>query len=798
MEERQGIKISVRNLVEFVLRSGDLDMRFTGTARALEGTRIHQKLQKSNKENNLLGNLEYHSEVTLSHSFEYKNFLFCIEGRADGIIIPKKLNDEESRKNNITIDEIKSTTKALELIDYDYNVMHWAQGKCYAYIYAIQNELEVIEVQLSYYQVDTDEIKYLRKSFNISELENFFFDLMEKYIQWAEFTKAWNAKRDQSIRSLKFPFENYRKGQRELAVAVYKTITNEKKSFIQAPTGIGKTISTLFPAIKAMGEGHISKIFYLTAKTITRKVAEDAFEKMRNSMANFQFKSITLTAKEKICFNKGVSCNPEACNFAKGHFDRVNSAIMDLIQNENDFTREIIEEYANKHTVCPFEFSLDIALWSDCIICDYNYAFDPRIYLKRFFMESTGEYLFLVDEAHNLVDRAREMFSAELNKRTFLELKKAMQNKQPKIAKALGKLNSFMLDLKRKCIENKNFVIKEEPKEIYPLLKKFIKESEEWLTKNEHNEVHDELLTLYFDALAFIKISELYDERYVTYIEDEERNVKIKLFCLDPSYLLAEAAKRGKTAVYFSATLAPINYYREILGGSKEDNVLRLSSPFDRKNLCLLIGERTSTKYKYREKSYDEITSFIKSVIDKKKGNYFVFFPSYKYMNEVYRRFSESHPEVNILLQENSMGEEAREEFLLKFEANNKGLIAFAVLGGIFSEGIDLRGDKLIGAIIVGVGLPQICLEREIIKEYFQKKNRLGYEYSYMFPGMNKVLQAAGRVIRAEEDKGIVLLLDERFASSIYQSIFPNEWQENIKIRNTGELENRLDMFWME
>jgi DNA excision repair protein ERCC-2 len=800
MIKENEIRISVRNLVEFVLRSGDLDMRFTGTSRALEGTRIHQKLQKSNKEGKLYPNADYLAEVALAYNFQYRDFSFLLEGRADGIIVPKDFEEPPSliiEPQRVIIDEIKSTTRPLEVIDEDYNELHWAQGKCYAYIYAEQNGLEEIEVQLTYYQVDSEEIKYLKKIFTKEDLKLFLYDLIEKYCVWAEFTRSWNNRRNLSVKALNFPFDAYRKGQRELAVSVYKTIKEEKKMFAQAPTGIGKTISTLFPAVKAIGEGHVSKVFYLTAKTITRQVAEEAFIKMREVNDNFQFKTITLTAKDKICFNKGASCNPEQCEYAKGHFDRVNDALMDILNHENELTRGMVETYALKYKICPFEFSLDLAIWVDCVICDYNYAFDPRVYLKRFFGEGPGDYVFLVDEAHNLIDRAREMFSSELNKKTFLELKKLMKDKQPKISKALGKLNSYMIALRKNC-ENGKIIMKEEPSEIYPLLRKFIKESEEWLVKNEKTEGHEELLELYFDSLAFIRISELYDERFVTYVEEQQDNgLKIKLYCLDPSYLLGEAVKRGKAAVFFSATLAPINYYKEMLGGSNEDYTLRLSSPFDREKLCLLVGDRISTRYKDRERTYSEVVDYIKTAVETRKGNYLVFFPSYKYMNEVYSIFSEMHPEVNVILQESSMDEEKREEFLENFkEYGDNKIVAFAVMGGIFSEGIDLKGDRLIGAVIVGVGLPQICLERDIIRDYFQNKNKMGYEYSYMYPGMNKVLQAAGRVIRSEKDKGIVLLMDERFSSSVYQNIFPREWFPHIRARNVKEIERSLSEFW--
>jgi Rad3-related DNA helicases len=778
---KPGIKISIRNLVELVLRSGDIDNRLVSSGRMLEGTRIHQKIQKQ-------GGEQYNKEVSLAYDYETEYFTFRLEGRADGII---------SEPNGIVIDEIKSTTRPLEFIDEDFSLLHWAQAKCYAYIYAVQNKLDNIYVQLTYFHIDTEEIKNIRKSFTLEELDEFVAGLLDKYQVWADISEAWNIRRDDSVKNLQFPFKDYRRGQRELAVAVYKTIMQGKKLFAQAPTGIGKTISTLFPAVKAVGEQHISKIFYLTAKTITRQVAEEAFSKMREN--GLVFRTITLTAKEKICFNKEVSCNPDFCEYAKGHYNRVNNALTDVLNNSESLSREVIEEYARKHTVCPFEFGLDLSLWADCIICDYNYAFDPRVYLKRFFLNNSGDYAFLVDEAHNLVDRAREMFSAQIHKSAFLEAKKLMKTKLPKVAKILNKINSYMIDLRKQCQDEGYMISTTELNELYRLLNSFISESEEWILKNQNNGIEgfDQLLELYFDSITFTRMADFYDERYVTFIETKSGDVRVKLFCLDPSYLLADAVKRGKTAVFFSATLTPLSYFMEILGGDKEDYNINLASPFDKDNLCLLVSDNISTKYKNRDKSYDKIVDIIWNTIGKRTGNYVVFFPSYKYMNEVYSRFTEKYPDIDTMIQETSMSEEEREGFLNRFQPGiEKSLVSFSVLGGIFSEGIDLKGDRLIGAVIVGVGLPQVSPEQDIIMDYFQNKNGMGFENAYMFPGMNKVLQAAGRVIRSEKDIGTVILLDERFSQVSYKRLFPKHWEHSMRVHDTAELQKRLERFW--
>lgn len=773
------VRISVRNLVEFILRTGDLDSTFIGSSRAVDGTRIHQKIQKNKGE-------DYLPEVSLKHTFEYRDMTITLEGRADGII---KNNDE------IIIDEIKSTTRDIEGIDENYNPLHMAQVKCYAYIYAKQNEIPIIGVQLTYCQVETGKIKYILNEYSLKELESFFYSLIEKYYVWAKFTKDWSEKRDKSIKELTFPFLHYRRGQRELAVAVYRTISQKKNIFLQAPTGIGKTISTIFPGVKAVGEKLISKIFYLTAKTITSSVALEAFNKMEGK--GLQFKVATITAKDKICFKDKPTCNGEQCEFAKGHFDRVNEVIMKILKRENLINRIVIEKYSKEYKVCPFELSLDLTLWADCVICDYNYVFDPRVYLKRFFDAGKEDYLFLIDEAHNLVDRGREMFSAELTKEEFLNGKKLTKNSSSKLYKIFNKLNSYMLDMNKKCNEDGFYMQKEEPLEIYPYLRNLVNEGEEWLKGNEKGEGYEEILQIYFNVLAFLRISEFYDGKFVTYVEKEGKNSKLKLFCLNPANLLNMAIKRGRSGIFFSATLTPIKYFKDILGGDKDDYSMRFESPFSIKNRALMIASNISTRYKNRENSVRKIVDYIKAFIKIKKGNYLVFFPSYKYMDMVLEVFEKEYNDVKIIVQNSFMKEEEREEFLNNFyEEGEKTLVAFSVLGGIFSEGIDLKGERLSGAIIVGVGLPQIGFERNIIMNHFNEENNCGYEYSYMYPGMNKVLQAAGRVIRSEKDIGAILLIDDRFASKNYQKLFPREWMNNFIVRSSDDIEKILGEFW--
>lgn len=759
------IKISVRALVEFVLRSGSIDATFKGSSALLEGIKAHQKVQKKQDET-------YQKEVQLKTVIDYKSYCFNIEGRCDGII----------EADEITIDEIKSTSKGLEHIEENHNPVHWAQAKLYGYMYGKENNLEQLYIQLTYVDIDTEEEKIFKKRFTLCELETFIYDLLDGYIEFASLKVELLNKRNHSIKQLEFPFEKYRKGQRELAVAVYRSILDEKRLFAKAPTGIGKTISTIFPAVKALGEGEIDKLIYLTAKTITRTVAEETFSILRENGLNV--KVITITAKEKICFKDEVNCSKDYCEYAHGYFDRLNGAMIDVLKNEDQLDRLIIETYAIKHRICPFEFSLDLALLVDCIICDYNYVFDPRASLKRFTDENKKNNVVLIDEAHNLVDRARDMFSGNLFKSAFLEVKRVFKAKDKDIYKALNKLNSFMLKLKKECNEAPYIINKDKPKEISLLLNHFVFAAEKWLTRNAQKEGYNELLDLYFTCNSFVKILQLYDERFITYVEKDNNEVILKVFCLDPSFLLHEITKNYKASVFFSATLMPLPYFKEVLGGDNDDYTMVLKTPFNRDHLKIYISD-LSTRYKEREATSQYLVDKISKLVNENCGNYLVFFPSYKYMNQIHEMFIDENVNMNTIIQSTDMLEEDREAFLAEFKENNTDtLVGFAVLGGIFSEGVDLKGDRLNGVIVVGVGLPQICLERDIIKQYYNSIDKNGYDYAYRYPGMNKVLQAGGRLIRTENDRGILMLIDDRFLYKKYQEMFPEEWKHFRVIKN--------------
>ena len=772
------IKISIRNLVEFIMRHGSIDNRYTSSIKAIEGIRGHQRVQKSYGDN-------YTAEVPLKYTLTYEDLEIMVEGRADGILI----EDEKT-----IIDEIKTTTKDLLLIDENTNPLHWAQAKCYGYIYSMQNELDNIDIQITYYNIDTKSTRILRQSYTLKELEEFFFWLIDEYKSWAQLESDWVNKRNESIKKLKFPFENYRPGQRELAVRVYKSITDSKKCFAQAPTGTGKTISTLFPAIKAMGEDKTSKIFYLTAKTITREVAQNTISLMRKKDLNL--KAVTITAKEKICKMDEVNCNPEYCPYANGYFDRINNSLKDILAKYNDYSKDNIEKISEEYMLCPFELSLDLTNLSDVIICDYNYVFDPRVYLKRFFDTKTTDYTFLIDEAHNLVDRAREMYSATLNEEKFVKVKKLISKKDKRITRVIKEIQSYFEDKLEDLttLDENDLVESEAPLELCEILSSFIKFVDEYLART--NEENEELMDLYFDVYSFLSISDFYDKNYTTIYTKTFNGMTIKIYCVNPQKVIEEKMKKAKSNIIFSATLIPMDYFMKMYSYDEEDFIINLKSPFDVNNRLLMIGDNVATTYNKRFETSEDIASYIANCVQAKKGNYMVFFPSYKYMELVFDKMKENYPDINTSIQESNMSEEEKEEFLSMFDEDNKEThVGFCVLGGHFSEGIDLTNDKLIGVIIVGVGMPQIGIERDIIKDHMKDSNK-GFDYAYVYPGMIKVLQAAGRCIRTDDDKGVILLLDNRYSQRRYQSLFPYEWYPNFRVRKSDDVKTLCEEFW--
>ena len=836
---RDQITISVRGLVEFILRSGDIDNSGagpSGTEVMLKGSRLHRKLQG-------MRGPGYIAEMPLKISVPYDEYDITVEGRADGIYTDP---DEEP---GICIEEIKGTYRKTEKMKEPVPV-HTAQAKCYAHMYLNTvpegMDLPSIGVRITYANLDDETVKYFDLEFTRLELDVWFGDLVDSYSKWADLERKWKQVRQASIKKIQFPFE-YRKGQKKLAVSVYQTILEEKKLYLEAPTGCGKTMSVLFPSLKAMGEGLCDRVFYLTAKTITRTAPEEAFEILRNE--GLKAKTVTLTAKEKICFLERPDCNPVGCKYAKGHFDRINDALYALVSEQTSFTREIILEYAEKYRVCPFELSLDAALFSDGIICDYNYLFDPHARLKRFFESASAEkYIFLVDEAHNLPGRAREMYSASLGEKELKQLKNTIKQslggdtgseflKKEYPARISSRISKVLKELKsiRASYGDDTVIAGFEDgwykfdtgleglvkslERLHSVLSDYIEEREK--PGRIQQDLRDKLLDMYFGISDFLDVFEDLGDDYVIYDKDTpEEGFKVVLFCTDPGRKVAQCLADGRASVLFSATMLPIRYYKGLLGGSDEDYEVYAESVFDPSKRGIFIASDVTTRF--RDRSEDEFfrtADHISRIIRPKSGNYMVFFPSYSYMYRVAEIFEDAFltPGDTLRVQTEGMTESEKEEFLAEFDrsgaaedtlaapglgenstaglSESGSLIGFCVMGGIFSEGIDLKGESLIGAICVGPGIPGVDLERDILRSYFDGYDRMGYEYAYMYPGMNKVLQAAGRVIRTEEDRGIVALLDKRFLSDGYRRLFPREWTD-IKVTDLEHIREHVASFW--
>lgn len=772
------VRISVRNLIEFVMRSGDIDNRFRDNARMIEGIRAHQAIQKKYGKN-------YKKEYSLKNTTTIDNVEFKVEGRADGLL-------EED--DGFLIDEIKSTTRSLDEID-DSNNLHWAQAMCYAYFYANDNNLTFMYISLTYVSVEDYSTKIFKRKFSFEELKNFYYKLLYDYLNFSKILAQNQAKRDQSIRNLDFPYKTYRKGQKKMAYAVYKSILDSKKLFVDAPTGIGKTISTVFPSIKSMGEDLTDKIFYLTSKNTQAKEAIKSLKILEKQ--GLYIKAISINSKEKICLNDQVKCNPVDCPFAKGHFDRVNDALKDILENEEIMDYNIITSYAEKHRLCPFEFELDIASYADFIACDYNYVFNPNTYLKRFFDDPIDRYIFLIDESHNLLERSRDMYSFSFDHIRFEDLAKKLDGKKHrKIIKSLKEIVKLFEDNYKNHGKKLYYYQKDQIEDFDKAFLKLLKPLQKFLVEEKENPDYDDFLELFFDINKYIRISERYSFGFYTIISfNEEKNaINYQIKCVDPSDVLKNTYKFARSSIFFSATLSPMPYFMEILGAS-DSLKLRLDMPFCQDNYAIFLRE-ISTRYRDREQNIGVISQSIHEFIKSKKGNYFIFFPSYAYLNEIYEFYKEKFDD-EILIQDRYMSELESQKFLQKFDYYS-AKTAFVVLGGIFSEGVDLIGERLIGAMIISVGMPGVSNERNLIKTHFDQISKNGFDYSYTYPGLNKVYQAAGRVIRGEEDKGIIYLLDDRFNNYKYKNLYPKHWKnKGLTIVNDSlTFKKQTNRFW--
>ncbi len=777
--KRTQIELSVHQLVDFLLRSGDIDNRVFNRSSQTEGSRLHAVYQGNQGKN-------YISEYPLKQTFVVDDVEVTIQGRADGII-------KKSEKEYI-VDEIKTTV--IELEDFRDENLEWhlGQAKCYAYMFAHALGLETIGVRLTYIKQGKNSKKLIEEYlFFTSELEQYIYELINRYLDFYNIVLRQIAQRNASINDLRFPFDNYRKGQKELAKYVYSVAKNKGKLFIEAPTGIGKTMSTIFPYVKYLKEDDRSKIFYLTAKATGKENAHKAIEILKEN--GLSLSEITITAKEKICFCKGKQCNPDECPFAIGYYNKIQDVVKESILRYDDFDYDTICHIANKYSVCPFELELDLSLYCDAIICDYNYVLDPISYMKRYFDEDASHYLVLIDEAHNLVERSKEMYSASIDDSLLSKAKKGQRHiPNRKIKNSLARLNQIFAFYKE-SVPFGETKIEDLSEGTYKDLNKFITSYQE-VSKENNKDISKELTDLYIEVNRFLKISEFYSDRFVMYVNKTEEKITIKLYCLDASRFMAGTMSRLNSTVLFSATLSPLSYYMDVLGGSKEDPNMVLDSPFPKENLKLLIAPKISTRYKNRESTYQKVADYIHTFVHAKVGNYFIYLPSYEYLDNILPllKFDDS---VEVHIQEKDMTESDKNDFISHFkEDSNHSVVGLAIIGGAFGEGIDLVGDSLIGVAIVGIGLPKINFESNQIVEYYKLNEINGFNYAYTYPGMNKVMQAVGRLIRTEKDRGVALLIDERYMWNDYKSLFKKEWNDYEVIYTEEELVESLQRFF--
>ena len=774
------LTLSVHQLVDFLLRTGDIDNRVFNRSSMTEGSRLHSVYQAKQSSN-------YLAEFPLKMSFNVDEVNIVLEGRADGII--------KRSETEYVIDEIKTTVEDLKVFHDDNLEWHLGQAKCYAYMFAKQTNLEFIGVKLTYIRQGKEKEQLIDSYvFNVLELEQFVVKLLNEYLAFYNIIFNKIAKRNESIESLKFPFNKFRQGQRDLAKYTYAMAKKRGRLFAEAPTGIGKTISTVFPFVKALRDDDNSKIFYLTAKTSGREAAHQAIKLLKEN--GLSLGDIMITAKDKICFCKGQACNPEECPYAKGYYNKIQTVLRYAILNYDDFDLQTITQLAYDNQICPFELELDLSLFMDVIICDYNYVFDPISYMKRYFDEDTSSFLVLVDEAHNLVDRSRDMYSASLSYKQFLEARKSVcHSKLHKLKLALSKMSKMF---KEYLINPKdgNYILDEFYDYTYKTISSFITTMQD-INKNDNKEMSKELLEFYLEVNRFSKILEFYNDHFICYYEIIKDELILHVACLDASSFLHSSLRRLRGSVLFSATLSPIEYYVDMLGGKKEDAQLILPSPFPVDNLKIIIAPKVSIRYKNRDSSYQQVADYIKAFVKNKVGNYFIFLPSYEYLTNLMPYIDME--DVDVFEQAKGMSDEEKEEFLTNFKPNpERTTLGFVIVGGAFGEGIDLVSDRLIGAIIVGIGMPKINFVSDQIMKYYDAREQSGYNYAYLNPGMNKVMQALGRVIRSETDRGAVLLIDERYLTNDYRDLFKSEWRKYEVAFSPKEVSDILQDFFIK
>ncbi len=774
------INISVREIAEFLFGYGSITSDRVLKARAQEGQEIHAYWQG-------LYGLQDKKEVVCKTTFLSDEIKLNISGRIDGILI---------RDEQVFIEEIKSTHMDFDLLDDNTFPAHMVQAKIYAYIYAFENELNKINVVLTYIDVETRKSIQFEKHYSLKQLQNFYDKTIKAYIEWLETLNNHEKEREKSIEGIEFPFPNFRINQREMMAYVYRNILNKSLIYLEAPTGIGKTIASLFASLKAINQPK-QKIFYLTAKNDGKKIVVDTVRLLEEK--GLISKTCEISAKDSMCLLKERDCDPEVCKYANGYYKRIYKAIRDVFDNESLLTKDIILKYGKKHKVCPFEYSLDLSNYSDIVICDYNYVFDPLVHLIRYFDEKNYQPIILCDEAHNLVSRSRAMYSASLTSEEFVSIKDFTRYLKPNPTNEINRIIDIFALTSLELAEV-DFIKKEE---INPTLlreiKKVLNKLDQVFADNKITFGKKELREFYFNLNRFVKISEYFNDDFVYLIENIDDNIVTSIKCLNASeYVNNTIEGYCEACTFFSATLEPMFYYKDLLSNNKGEDIIFASS-FKQSNLLLLSVDDVSTRYNDRQDSIDKIIDVAKALISGKIGNYIIFFPSYAYMNLVKSRLTEEIENVSFISQRKEMFSKERDEMMNLFSETSETTQVFMfVMGGIFGESIDLIGDLLSGVLIVGVGLPALSPFNNILRSHYDLTFNNGFDYAYTYPGLNKVIQAVGRVIRTETDKGIAILLDDRFTTRKYLRLYPKNWNHMEICNDLDEMKKMIKDFWGE
>lgn len=772
------INISVKDIVELLYGSGNITGAKNLIERAQEGTEIHQYWQKQYSENDK-------KEVACSIKYEKNDIIVSLSGRIDGVL---------KKEDEIVIEEIKSTTLNLDQLELETTPSHFAQAKMYAYIYLTTNDLTKIKTLLTYIYVDDYKTKQFEKTFTKKQLENFYNKTMEKFITWQEKIIEHENSRQKSIVGLEFPFPEYRLNQREMMAYIYRNILNNGKLYLEAPTGIGKTIASLFAGLKAINKPR-QKIFYNTAKNDGKKVVIDTIKLLEEN--GLVTKSVEINAKDSMCLLEKRDCDPEVCKYAKGYYSRIFKTIDNVYENETLITKEKIRFYAKKHTVCPFELSLDLSNYADIIVCDYNYVFDPLVKLVRYFEDSQYSPILLCDEAHNLVDRSRKMYSAVLTETSFIKALEISRYLKPDPTHEINQILEVFDAAKISLIEV-DFIQKEDVNPTLLLyLRKLIVKLDKIFTDDSVRFERQELQDFYFNLIRFLKINDYYNDDFVYVLERYNDELMISINCLNASEFLNQTIdEHCEAATFFSATLTPMFYYKSLITSNIGEDI-SLVSDFSQNNLLLLAVDDVSTRYKDRDQSIKKIVEATKALVNGKKGNYILFFPSYEYLKKLEPILLDEIENVNFISQKRNMFSQERTDMINLFsDESDVSQVFLFVMGGIFGESIDLIGDMLSGVLIVGVGLPAIAPFNNILKSHYDNTFNNGFDYAYTFPGLNKVIQAVGRVIRTKKDRGVAILLDDRFTSRKYLSLYPRFWSHLSVCNDMNELGKMIKDFW--